>query len=310
MKGEIEIVVGSKNKEKINMLAYIENYNGRGEGRIAPTIITIILICVPALIYFLILSRYIPFVIALLVWGFYSIRVVQIVKLDESKKKEEYKQSMYDAYATADDLVKISHIHDDGLVEYENGSVMYILSGYTMVYISDDSFSCALEEFINQLKDYDLDYYLQQVDGEYKLQSDMSKMSVYTDREMMKERMDFYIDQDEECHSKGQLYRIVVTVTTSKYDWKNMKEYLASLIESDAADVFKFIAVCNRREAEDIISRDLCLDFNLENMLVKKYKNNEYEGSKVIYYGEDVPDIYKKKVDDPGMEHRRVKYEE
>lgn len=89
-----------------------------------------------------------------------------------------------------------------------------------------------------------------------------------------------------------------------------MKEYLASLIESDAADVFKFIAVCNRREAEDIISRDLCLDFNLENMLVKKYKNNEYEGSKVIYYGEDVPDIYKKKVDDPGMEHRRVKYEE
>ena len=45
-------------------------------------------------------------------------------------------------------------------------------------------------------------------------------------------------------------------------------------------------------------------------MLVKKYKNNEYEGSKVIYYGEDVPDIYKKKVDDPGMEHRRVKYEE
>lgn len=42
MKGEIEIVVGSKNKEKINMLAYIENYNGRGEGRIAPTIITII----------------------------------------------------------------------------------------------------------------------------------------------------------------------------------------------------------------------------------------------------------------------------
>ena len=86
MKGEIEIVVGSKNKEKINMLAYIENYNGRGEGRIAPTIITIILICVPALIYFLILSRYIPFVIALLVWGFYSIRVVQIVKLVGRRK--------------------------------------------------------------------------------------------------------------------------------------------------------------------------------------------------------------------------------
>ena len=53
-------------------------------------------------------------------------------------------------YATANDMVRVAQIFDDGLIEYINGHVSYILTGYCMTYMDDVSFTLDFEEFLKQ----------------------------------------------------------------------------------------------------------------------------------------------------------------
>ena len=54
------------------------------------------------------------------------------------------------------------------------------------------------------------------------------------------------------------------------------------------------------------MSRDLYVYVELEEMVKKKYANEEYYDSKVYYYGEEVPEEFREKEEDVGLGRRRV----
>jgi hypothetical protein len=236
---------------------------------------------------------------------------------NENKKLAQYKRdSGYDLgedeknelsiYESANDLVRTSRVTDSGLIEYIDGRVAYVLSGYLMSYMDDVAMTIDFENFIRQLRGYEYDILCPLAVDEYRLQDHLDKTRVYLDKDVMYERMCFYKEQDEYAKSHAALCRICIVVKASRYDWKILYEKLVALVESETAHVFIQLGLCNKDGVSAIMSRDICANIDLTKMLVKKYRNDEFYGSEVLYYGKEVAEEYKPKHDEVNLNRRRV----
>lgn len=295
-----------KTKPTINILANIDSYFGEHQGRLAPMLLFLCICASPLLLYAMFFIGIIPFKIVLIFEVPFIIRMALRILGKEEEKLKIYINSKEDEYATADDLLRISYISDDGLIEYTNGRIAYIVSAFTSTYFDDDELSIELEEFIELFEKYEYDIYCHLVVDEFRLQDQLEAMSVYKDKEMLQERIGFYMLQDNYCSEHSKLYRINFLVKAAKYDWKQLRNMLDSAVKSAAVSVFKQCYVCNKIQAQDVMSRDLCLYIDIAQMMKKKYRNENYYGSEVLYYGDDIPEELQVKKDTVDLTNRRI----
>ena len=107
-----------KNKENMNTLLNIDSVFGEYEGRVLPVIITIALAGVPLLAWlFLLQGTPIKFIWVVIFDVFWSARWALIILGKEKEKMLFYDQQRADEYKSADELIHINHIHEDGLIE-------------------------------------------------------------------------------------------------------------------------------------------------------------------------------------------------
>lgn len=307
MKGEC-IIVGDDKNGKINVLLNINNYFGEHGSRLTPVLIFLGVICIPPIIWLFFL-HFISWKFGLFLELLIVARAALFIFGHENEKLEVFMQAREDKYAAAEDIIRISNLYSDGMIEYSNGKIAYIISCFCMDYFNNDSFSIDMEEFLMKLKDYQYDVCCHTMFDEYELSRDLQCMEVYMDKELMRERMEFYMAQDEYCNENTKLYRIDFVIKDSKYNRKLLKEYLDSIVMTDTK-LFKAIYVCNQEQVGDVLSRNLGTVIDIEQMLVTRYKNEDYRGSEVLYYDEDLPVGMKLESETPKLSARRVKYKE
>lgn len=311
-----------KAKEKINMLMNIDNYFGEHRGRIGPTVTFLLVCAAPFLLYVITVARWLPLKYMLIFEVFFAARMALYILLDEPGKLIEYKKtcgyelseeeeekSEKTLYESANDLVRISRVTENGMIEYLNGNICYIVSGFFMTYMDDVEMTEDFNNFISQFHGYEYDILCQQAVDEFRLSDNVGKLKVYKDREVMYERMKFYELQDKVSKESMNLYRVSIVVKGSKYDWKNLYNRLLEIVDSEFSEVFFCVKILNGEGVNDILSRDICANIDLRAMLVQKYKNEEFFGSEVLFYGDEIPDEYLPKREDAGLENRRVQYD-
>lgn len=296
-----------KGKENINTLLNIDSVFGEYEGHVLPIIITIGLIGLPLLIWlFMLQGTPIKFwwvVIADVPWSVWWATYI----LGHGKQKMAfYEQQRTDAYRSADELIHTAYIHDDGLIEYDNGSVAYIISGYLRGYLTDDKLSVDMEHFMDELDNWDWDLYFHNTVDELLCENELPKLARYTDKEVIQDRIDFYAYQDEWSRTHTGLYRISFLVTANKYNWKRLKAHLSEVVSSEIALVFNEVEILDHDKVVDIFNRDICGFADIMAMLVAKYDNENYYASKVMWYDDNVPEVYTKEPEHSGLDERRV----
>jgi len=299
-------MIGRKTGTKINMLMDIMSYFGTTKGRMAPTIIFLSICAAPLFVYIFLLVGIIPFVYVAILEVVVVITAALKIFGKSDKKFAIYMAARNDQYGSANDVIKIADVSPDGMVEFFNGTVMYIISAYTTTYYSEDDLVDDEEKFVKQLKPFVYDIHGHNVVDEVRMQDDLEKLTVYTDEELARERMEHFVYQDEECSKNSTLYRLNFAVKASRYDWKDLKAVVENAVKSVYARVFRWVYVCDGEQARDVISRDLNAYVDLEEMITKKYMNAEIYESRVMYYGDDVPEeltVQKESVD---LESRRV----
>ncbi len=298
--------MAEKEQTKINVLMNIDSYYGEHQGRLGPFLKFVGVSLIPVVIYLLFLIRFFSFKWLLIFEVPFMIRMALLILGKENEKFAMYMAAKRGEYSNADDLTRIVQVTDDGLIEYEDNSVACIISGFTMTYFDEDELNIDLGKFVPMIRKYNYDIYLHQVVNEYRLQDQVEKMSVYSDRELLRERIDMVVYQDKIMSENTTLYRISFLLKAPRYDWKQLKVDAENACKSTYAKVFKEIHVCNKQECIDVISRDIGVYVELEKMLKKKYGNEEYYGSKVYYYGEEVPEKYQETKETVGLQGRRV----
>ena len=294
-------------KEKMNTLLNIDNMFGEYEGHVLPIVIMIGLAAAPLLVWlFFLINTPIKFWWVAIFDLFWSGRWALIILGKEKEKLAFYEQQRADEYKSADEIVHVTFVHDDGLIEYDNGRVAYIVTGYPKGYISDARFSTEFEEFMNELDTWNWDLYLHNVSDELLCEDSLPNLVKYKDKQVIEERIEFYSYQDEYSRSNTGLYRFVFLVHSYKYNWKRMRSHLDELVSSEIASCFNEVTIADYDMVNDIMNRDICGYVNIMEMLTKKYDNEQYYGSKVLWYGDDVPDKFVPEKDSSDMEERRM----
>lgn len=288
---------------KINVLANVDSYFGTSQSRIGPILLYIGVIAIPVMLYVFLFISILPLWVLIVFEALFAARMALLILLDEKGKMKVYMASRQDEYANADDIIRVSNIQDDGMVEYENGTIMYILSAFTTTYLSEDALAEDLERFLKLLIDFNFDMHINLVVDEYRLQDSLENLQVYEDKELMKERVDMYVHFDKECSENSMLYRIDIPVRASRYDWKRLRKTLENATSSSIAKCFKQCFVCNKDQVEDVLSRDIFAFVNVTEMMQKKHNSEEYQGSKVYFYGEE--EITVSEEDMANLEERR-----
>lgn len=295
-----------KNKENMNTLLNIDSVFGEYEGRVLPVIITIALAAVPLLAWlFLLQGTPIKFIWVVIFDVFWSARWALIILGKEKEKMLFYDQQRADEYKSADELIHINHIHEDGLIEYDNGKVAYLVSGYLKGYLTDDKLSVDMENFMNELDNWDWDMYLHNTVDEILCEDNLPKLTKYKDKEVLKERISFYAHQDEWARTHTALYRITFAVSSSKYNWKKLKGHLEELISSELALVFNEVDILNYDQVGDILDRDICGFVDIIKMLTNKYDNDKFYASRVMWYDDEIPEELIPEKESSSMEERR-----
>jgi hypothetical protein len=293
------IRVNNEQKDKINVLLNVDNFYGKFTGGIGRILLFIALACVPFLIYTLLLVQLIPFTWFIVVYIPYCIQVALITIGRQKERMEAYLKQRNDEYASAKELIRIADVHQDGLIEYQNGTICYIIQAYGFSYFEDNQFSKDIEEFLFKLtSQYEVDIYGHVVTGESGTsQEDLEKLRVYVDSDFMKERLEFYKYQDKFTNDNTKLYRLNFVVKSYKNQWAKLKKDLTALVSSESMHCFDMPKVCDKDQVIDVISRDTTLYVDLAEMLRTKHSSDNYFGSRVLYFGEEVPEDMKEQKD-------------
>lgn len=296
-------------KPKINMLSPIDNIFGTHEGRLGPTMIFLGVAVAPFLIYVFILMAIVPIKLFLIFEALWCIRFGFKIIGKENQKLADYRASRRNQYESSKSLIKISHCYSNGLVEYENGRISIIITGFTRTYFDDDVFSSDMSAFLGLLDKYTPDVYLHQVVEETNLQDKSENLRVYTDKQLMKQRMEIYTENDTYVNNNSKLWRYVFVVKAYKHNWKTTYEEIDAIVHSDTAKkVFFTLEIASEDEVSDVASRDICTYVSIQDMLREKFANDDYDDSKVLYYGDEVPEEFKEEATKDELKYRRVSF--
>lgn len=295
-----------ENKDLMNTLLNVNSYFGEHQSPMAPMLIFFGMAAIPLMGWLFILQMWIPFKWFLIPWALWCGRWALKTFGKEDQKLVQYRQQKADAYKQADDLIHVSHIHKDGLIEYSNGIVGYIITGFPKGFLNDAALSVAFEDFFNELDMWNWDMYLQNVTDELLCKRELPKCGAYTDKQVISDRIDFYSYQDSYSRENTALYRYNFLVLARKNDFKKLRSHLDELVKSDLCKCFSEIDICDRNTLDSVVDRDMCAFINLKNMLVRKYENSEFYGSQALWFDNEIPEQFKKNKETSSINERRV----
>lgn len=293
----------NEQKDKINILLNVSNFYGKHTGNISRILLFCLSAFAPLLLYALLIQGVPVSAAGVISKVFFIVYIPYVIKMAlitigrEKERLDAYVKRLNDEYATAKELIRFSDVHEDGLIEYQNGTICYVIQAYGYSYMDDNKYSKDLEEFISKLTyNYDVDVYGHLVTGELGTkQEDLEKLRVYTDKEFMHERLEFYKYQDEYTNRNTKLYRLNFVVRSYKNKWGKLKKDITTLLASEYIQCFDYVKLCNKQEVIDVASRDITLYVDLGEMLRSKHSSDNYFGSKVLYFGDEAPDELKVK---------------
>ena len=274
----------TEHPDVIPMLLDPKSYYGGHQGRLAPFIITIAVIAVPALVYFgnglwkvFPLWAYLP--IQLIV----AIRVVLMIPGQEGKRLPKYKAQLLGKYAATADKVHVKMIHDDGCIEYINGRVAYAVTCFNGTFYDDKRHAVDVERFITSLAGkHDFDVRIFNVTDD--------TLKGYYDRAVQFGRNDAasnfvqMIDYIRDLvHNHSVVQQMVFTVSGRRSEWKDIKRDIQTTMSSSLVRTFKVAKwLQTPEEVEALINRDTDTVVNLGELLREKYKTGDYGRSRVI----------------------------
>lgn len=295
-----------KDKDTINTMLNIDNIFGEHEGHVLPIILTMLCAAVPLFLWLFVLGHYgVPIWPVIVVDVLFTGRMALILIGDEKGKKRAYPTEGRDEYKSADELVHTSYVHEDGLIEYDNGTVAYIITGYLRGYLTDDKLSVDVENFMNELDLWGWDIYFHNTVDELLCENNLPNLKKYTDDTVIRERIEFYTYQDEWSRTHTGLYRTSFLVYTGKHNWKKLKSHLQELVASDISNIFNEVCIADQAMVHELFNRDMCGFIDINKMLLSKYDNSQYYSSKVMWYDDNVPEELTKEEEKSNLEERR-----
>lgn len=286
--------------EYIDMLLDVEHFYGEHEGTVKDKVIFVLAAGLPLTVYvYYGLFYIIPASMAIPIWILYTVRIALYILGDEPTRVKYFKKMIHDVFSSLYELLRITHIHEDGLVEYLGGTVVY----FVVAYNGDDEdhlqHSATVTKFIESCTDNrDFDIYIQNINETSTLAARYKDVKLFADEDAAQDFVDIIDYNSKIVNESSTLQKIVFAFKGHRGDWKDMKQSIDGAIHSKVAKSFKTVyRVTDENEIEELMSRDMDGVLSLTDVMRNKYCTGEYFGSRVLCYDDDkttVPKSMKK----------------
>ena len=286
-------------KDKIPFLLDIEHFYGNAEGRLAPLVTTLLIIAAPLMLYvYFGIFEFIP------IWAFIPVeiiiaaRAIMIIPGREAYRLKMFRRQLYDEYTSTANLINIRTIHSggytpkgstvsqDGLVEYSNGRIAYFVQAYNGTVSNDIQHTKNLRKFLRQLcGDQPYDIYIMNINTASTLNDYYAKISNF-DRNESADNFIKIIDHNKErVENNSMLQTIVFCIKGYKSDWREIKVNIVNTLKSKDAKCFKTVKLLETEdEINAVINRNIDTVVNINELLRRKYKTDDYGTSKVLKF--------------------------
>lgn len=275
-------------KETVSMLLNIDNFYGDYQGRLAPVLKFLVFSSAPILLY-VYLSFPVP------AWVFWPLEVLFIFRMallilgKEKERMVHFKSQMNDQYSSVYNMLRIKNIREDGLIEYTNDRVAYMLVCYNGSSTNDVARSKYLKEFVSALSgDFDFDIIIQNIAEVKALEERYRHVQLFAEPEAAKDFLDIIDYNRNLVYESSLITRVVFIVKGNTSDFKAIRKALEAAKTSASSKAFKRVFVADKEAVEDVTGRDINTVVNFEYLLQKKYATHEYLGSKVVGFDDDI----------------------
>lgn len=279
-----------KDDEYIDMLLDIEHYYGQHEGTIGNKVLFVVVAAVPLVIFvYFGLFYYIPVAVFAPLWILYAIRVGLYILGDEPTRLKFFRKMLHNVFSTLFDLLRITRVHEDGLVEYLGGTVGYFVIAYNGDSEDHLQHSAAVSKFIESCtENRDFDIYIQNISEVSGLASRYKNVKLFTDNDAASDFMEIIDYNSKIVNESSTMQKIVFFFKGYKGDWKELKMSIDGACNSKIARCFKTVyRVSSQDELEEILGRDLDGVISIQDIMRKKYCTGEYYGSRVLCYDDN-----------------------
>lgn len=272
----------------ISPLVDIDNYFGVSSKRMLPVILMGVVAFIPCIIYAQFLIQIMSIKVFLILFTIWMTRWSLIIIGEEPKRLAQFKRQIAEVYASAQELMMIKTIHNDGLIEYMNGRVKYLIVVENGSEMDSEVVHSRFYSFIKGLSSsYVPDIYIQNMVGETTLEGRYSKLQFDTSSNASKAYLSI-IDFNVELEKNFSLVvRTVFAVKGRRGDFLDMKEKISGELATANVNIFRDLHIAEKDEVGDIIGRDLLMNINFLKLNREKYKTDDYRGCEVIGFDDE-----------------------
>lgn len=272
-------------EHKVGMLLDVDNFYGEAEGRLGPTIQCILLGAAP-LLGWVYLSMPLPKLFFPL-WILWAFRVGLVTLGREGERLTQFRKQLNDEYASLQDLVNIKTIHDDGCIEYLNGTVAYAMLATNGTTYDATLRAQYIREFLALLGDnHDVDVYIQNITDVSSLEDRYSNVKLFVDAAAARDFIDIIDHNRSVVHTQSLLSRTIFVVKGRKEGWGEIRDNCAMAMYSASAKAFKSVKLATVADIQDIMNTDIRGVVELDTLLQQKYVTHQYYGSRVVGFDE------------------------
>lgn len=269
----------------INTLLNIEQFSGESSTRLGPALTFLTVAFGPILIYVYFSLTLIPAKIWVPIALLWIIRSAMLTLGQEKKRVEQYKQQLYDEYSSITDFMDIKTIHKDGLIEYKNNRVTYLLVSQNSGNFDVIQRAQQIAKILDRISgDYTIDMRSQNILDADNLHSRYDGVALFEDREAAKDYLEI-IDFNREIIKKDTLVsRVVFVINGKKSQFKAMRRDIESVLNSPEIRAFRSVTLADFEVANEVVSRDIDSYIDFKEIQRQQYSKGEYYGSYVDEY--------------------------
>lgn len=287
MKKEVE----KHRPDTVNMLLNPKMFNGRNEGRTGPLFLTLVLVFGPlilllnALISIMAVLGIKPVLIIFIpMYLLYCWKVIARLMLRKKERTERFKKEQLEKYTKIDDITNVKRIHNDGCVEYINGSIFYFLVCKNGNKADPIIRAPELEKFFSVISDFPFDIHIFNLLDSSALAERYKNISVFSDSGIAGDMLEI-VDYNKKYVEDNSLVTVTVyEIKGQRHERALVKNVLESRRRILDKKTYREAAMSDRDLASFVLNRTLTSDVDFEDIFMGRFSKGEYYSNRILGY--------------------------
>lgn len=213
-------------------------------------------------------------------FAFYTLRLGLFLFGNEKERTAHFKRHLESKYDEPQNLISVKTVHEDGCIEYFNGSIAYMLIALNGNNDGSEKFA-QVKQYFDSISEYRQTILIQNVVDNTSLERYYAQIKRFEDKNVARDFLEILDFNRKYIGDNSLVVRTIFVVYGKPSDRVAIRGLLADAMPKKA---YYAINVASRDEVLDVLKEDTGVYLDLDAMLASRFAAGRYYGSRVLSY--------------------------